>query len=1136
MSKFRWFFRAFLGLAALLNSALGQPVNRVTTAIGNRGAVVRHGDLHPLARTEFDVGAAPNDLRMDRMILVLQPDAGQRQELEDLIAAQNDPESPEYRRWLTPESFGERFGISQNDVDQIVTWLESAGFEVEPVPPSRRTIVFSGTAAMVEAAFQTKIHLYSVQGSRHYANASPPRIPRALADVVEGIASLHDFRTTPMHVGLSAAQIPSPDWTASNGSHLLAPGDFATIYNLSPLFANATDGTGQSIAIIGRTNINISDVQRFRSTFGLPANDPTVILNGRDPGIVSEDEQGEAVLDVEWSGAAAPKAAIKLIVSASTQSTDGVVLSAQYAVNRNIAPVVSVSFGACELSMGASGNQLWNSLWQQAAAQGMTVLVASGDSGVAGCDGPSSAKASYGHNINGLCSSPYSTCVGGTQFNDTANPGLYWTAKNSATLASALTYIPEAAWNQSGSVSGGSGLWGTGGGSSVIYTKPVWQTGPGVPADGWRDVPDVSLTASMHDGYLMYMNNSTYSVGGTSASAPAFAGLMAMAVQRIGSRLGNVNPTLYGFASRQANNGAAVFHDVAAGNNSVPGLAGYTAGPGYDLATGLGSVDAAMLINHWNDPAAPTFQVGATPASYTVRVGASATGAISLTRSGGFKSSVVLSATGLPAGVTASFAPASMNADSTSSTVTINATAQAKAGVYTIQVVAKSENIERSLSIPLTISAACNYSLTPTSASVTAAATTNTVQVTAVAGCSWTAVTTATWIAITGGGAGTATGNVTYSVAANNGSTARSGVLTIVGLSFTVNQAAMAFVLSSNSASVSAAASTGTVSVSATPSTATWTATSNASWITITGGASGKGSQNVTYSIAANTTPTARSGSMTIAGLTYTVTQSGMPCTYTVSPLNAAVGSAAGSYTVEVKAPSACTWTAKSNSTFLAIVASANGAGNGIVSYAATANTAAPRSGTLTVANATVSVSQSAPPPVTATFSMTPGSADYNAAGGGGTVAVASNVATAAWTAVSNASWISITKGAAGKGSDTVAYTVAANSAKTSRTGTMTIAGLTFKVNQAALACSYIVGTGTVTTSLSSGFTISFPVATSAGCAWSATSSATWLAVSTGAGNGNGSAVFQAARNTTGTSRTGNVAIAGVTVLITQSK
>jgi pseudomonalisin len=389
--------------------------------VDDRQTVARPGNLHPLARAEYDSGVAPSDYRMERMMLVLEPDAAQQQALQALLAAQQDPQSSEYHQWLTPEQFGERFGVSNHDLGQVLNWLDAEGFQIEPVAAARRTIVFSGTAAQVETAFHTAIHIYDVNGERHYANATDPRIPAALAAVVSGVASLHDFRSSPQHTGARAL----PDYT-SGGTNYMAPADFATIYDVAALYSSSTDGTGQSIAVLGRSNILMPDVTKFRSMFGLSAVNPTVVLNGPNPGIISSSEQTEAELDVEWAGAVAKNAAIQFVLSASTSSSDGILLSGQYAVNHNLAPVISLSFGLCEAALGTAGNQFWNGLWQQAAAQGMTVLVASGDSGAAGCDSPSETKAVSAAGVNGLCSSPYSTCVGGTQFNEAGNASQYW--------------------------------------------------------------------------------------------------------------------------------------------------------------------------------------------------------------------------------------------------------------------------------------------------------------------------------------------------------------------------------------------------------------------------------------------------------------------------------------------------------------------------------------------------------------------------------------------------------------------------------------------------------------------------------------------------------------------------------------
>jgi pseudomonalisin len=662
-----------------------QPRDRITTFIDDEQRVTLHGNRHPLALAQYDAGAVAPSYRMERMLLTLLPDAAQQQSLNQFVDAQYNPESANYHQWLTPTQFADRFGVSEADAGHIVGWLQSHGLEVEEVTAGRRSIIFSGTAAQVLAAFHTQIRTYNVRDQVHHANASEPEIPSALAEVVGGVVSLHDFHSEPMH---ASARRPSPEFT-SGGSHYIAPADFATIYDLAPLYQQSINGNGQSIAIVGRSNIRIADVRQFRSAFGLPANDPLIIVNGADPGVVSSGEETEADLDVEWSGAVARNATIKFVVSKSTNSSDGVDLSAQYIVNHNLAPVMSTSFGLCEKWLGSSGNNFLSSLWQQAAAEGITVFVSSGDNGAAGCDSASAAKATNGRAVNGLCSTPYSICVGGTEFNDVSNPPLYWSSSNtSSTQASAVSYIPEVVWNESGP---GAGLWSTGGGMSTIYAKPSWQTGAGVPADGKRDVPDVSLTASGHDGYLIYQEGGLYVVGGTSAASPSFAGVMALVVQGTGARQGNANIAFYPLASKQRAGGASVFHDITAGNNNVPGQAGFNATAGFDQATGLGSIDASVLVSHWGDATViPAFQPALSENSLSVRAGANNSVNFNVTVSGGFNAAVVLSATGLPTGASAAFTPATISAPgSGNGLLKVTATASAKPGVYSATVAAK---------------------------------------------------------------------------------------------------------------------------------------------------------------------------------------------------------------------------------------------------------------------------------------------------------------------------------------------------------------------------------------------------------------------------------------------------------------
>ena len=688
-----------------------RPHDRILLPISSDQRVALAGQRHPLARPEYSIGKAAPDLQMQRMVLVLAADPAQDAALAELIRAQQDPESTYYHHWLTPAQFGKSFGISQNDLNQVIRWLEATGFEMNGIPISHRTLVFSGTAAQVESAFHTSMREYLVKGQAHYANATAPEIPIALAPVVRGVVSLHDFRSVPNHV-------VAPQYTASNGAHFLMPQDWATIYDVAPLYNQGLDGTGQSIAVLGRVDVALSDVRTFRINAGLPANDPQMIVNGSDPGFPDCDDELESAMDVEWAGAIAKNSTIKFVTSKSGTS-DGIILSAQYAVNNNVAPIVSLSYGLCEAAMGSGGNAFWNSTWQQAAAQGMSVFVSSGDSGAAGCDSPDLTRASQGQAVSGLCSTPYNTCVGGTEFNDTANSGQYWSQTNGAGQSSALSYIPELAWDES---SWSGGLWAGGGGASIVYSKPAWQAAPGVPADGKRDVPDVALHASIQDAYVVQIQGGIFYASGTSAAAPSTASVMALVLENAGAAQGNANPALYALANQQlSQSGAAVFHDITGGNNSVPGVIGFSAGTGYDQATGLGSVDASLLVNHWASGSTANFVLSPNVASVSVAPGSTATATITLAAQGAFSSPVSLTTSGAPAGVTIKFSSTTLTA-AAPVTVTFTAAANAVAGAATVTITGSGGGLARTAPIAVTV-AAPSFSLAVSAATTVASAT-----------------------------------------------------------------------------------------------------------------------------------------------------------------------------------------------------------------------------------------------------------------------------------------------------------------------------------------------------------------------------------------------------------------------------
>ncbi len=667
-----------------------------------------------------DIARLDGGVRVDRVILVLRrrdPDG-----LARLLADQHDPASPDFHRWLSPAEFERRFGASNEDVTALNDWLTRHGLEVEEVPAGRAALVFSGRVADVEGAFDTELHELFAEGKVRIANVRPPRLPLDLARRVTGLLSLHSFpRRRPL-----ARRAPA---NTSGSSHYLAPADFTAIYNVDALAAAGLNGGGRTIGLLARTNVNVGDTTFFRQYFGLPVNDPVVVLNGPDPGINDSADEDESDLDLQWAGAIAPAAQTLLVVTKTTATNDGVDLSALYAVSNNLADVLSLSYGSCESDFADTDTAFYTNVWAQAAAQGISVTVASGDSGAAGCQPYSDATGTEA-GVNGLGSSPYATCVGGTQFLDASSPSTYWNPANDPTTKKSVKgYIPEETWNASGAVPGGSGLEGTGGGKSVLFARPPWQNVAGLPADNARYVPDVSVAASRRTGYLFVQGHTTvtsglFSVGGTSVSSPAFAGIAALLTQKAGGRLGNLNPLLYGAARAQygaagasasapLSAGSPAFHDVTTGSNSVPGLAGYAAGPGYDPATGLGSVDAAALAAALPAPAPGTadFTLGANPATPVLPPGGSVVVNLSLDQNGIADADAIatVAVAGLPAGVTAEFRPGNPADPATgvlsraqTGTLTLRASGAA-AGTYRLDVTATSGSVVRRIALFLTV-------------------------------------------------------------------------------------------------------------------------------------------------------------------------------------------------------------------------------------------------------------------------------------------------------------------------------------------------------------------------------------------------------------------------------------------------
>jgi hypothetical protein len=664
---------------------------RVTQAIDETQLVRFKGGVHRLARPEFDKGTVSDSAPMQRMLLLLRRSMDQESALTQLMVDQYNTNSPNYHKWLTPEQFGARFGPADSDIQAVTSWLQSHGFQVAKVSKGKLAIEFSGTAAQVREAFHTEVHKFLVNGEMHIANASDPQIPAALAPVIHGLAPLHNFRIKPTHhVAGEFTKITStgevknvkPEFSTSQGAFALGPTDFATIYNVGPLWTAGTDGTGQSIAIIGVSNINLQDVVDFRTLFGLPtggaANTPIVVIDGADPGIVNDGSETEALLDVQWSGGVAKGAQIHFVTAADTDIAQGLILAIFRVIDNNSDPILSLSFGDCEPNEGLNNgpNGLWQPLWEQAAAQGITVTVSTGDSGSAGCDNnnaPPPSPATGGLQVSGIASTPFNVAVGGTDFNDAGIQSTFFNATNDpTTLASAKSYIPETTWNQSctnaffganaeTNCNTGHGpietVGGSGGAShcfslvgttcSGAYPKPAYQLFAGLtgmPADGERDLPDVSLFASAggpasNSFYVVCERDAVSApscnksgsfnflgVGGTSASTPSFAGIMAL-VNQLHGRQGNANFVLYKLAQMQFTagtacntsgppNAACTFNDTTSGTIAMPCakgslnctptgtdttgvLPGFSTTTGYDLATGLGSINANNLVTKW---------------------------------------------------------------------------------------------------------------------------------------------------------------------------------------------------------------------------------------------------------------------------------------------------------------------------------------------------------------------------------------------------------------------------------------------------------------------------------------------------------------------------------------------------------
>jgi subtilase family serine protease len=770
---------ACVSIAAAAHAAPAKPtalvsdspvtISRVTEAVDDTRLVKLSGNTHPAIRAGHDLGLLSRDMLLERLVLVLKRSPEQESALAAFNERQYDPKSPDFHHWLHADEFGKLYGPSDSDIAAASSWLENHGFHIVEASKGRVWIQFNGTVAQVQDAFHVEMHRYMVNGKEHISNDRDPQIPAALAPVVTGIASLNNF--FPKHYSHPGAFVkrdlktgkyteldPAPkpiDGLKTVGSfnggsgvskiepdfgyidpntgyqrEMLGPYDVATIYNVLPLWNESTpiNGKGVKVAIVALSDVETSDFNTYRSSFGLPAGTLSTVHSGTDPGIT--DSQGENTEDVEMVSATAPGAQIVLVSDVDNATTNGLITALTYITDHEVAPILTMSYGECELENGSAANSLFNKTFQQAATAGISSFVAAGDSGSGVCtsqDGDPPYADKYGLAVSGMASTPYVTAVGGTDLQwpfSTNSYTTYWNTTTNSHGATAKGYMPEMSWNDTctnplllkvytaytdveslcnAAINGDPGLVEMGAGSGGVsncttptgstisscaggYAKPSWQAGvTGIPADGKRDLPDVSMFAAYgfqsstgipgsallvcqasaspetscdysNPNYIIYQEN-----GGTSAASPLTAGIMALILQKTGTKQGLANPVFYSLAAKEAYSScnsntvkagnSCVFYDTTTGSNAAVCytggtdcvtnqsgheagiLNGYSATSGYDRTTGLGTFNVANLVNAWPvstsspkvtlSPSSLTFastKVGSTTAAQTVTV------------------------------------------------------------------------------------------------------------------------------------------------------------------------------------------------------------------------------------------------------------------------------------------------------------------------------------------------------------------------------------------------------------------------------------------------------------------------------------------------------------------------------------
>jgi trimeric autotransporter adhesin len=701
-------FACFVALVSMTlslasaTSARAQTAALVTQPVDESRLVQLSGGMPRQLRGAKDLGALDASQPSGRILLLLKRSNKQEADLQSFLQQSHQPGSASFHKWLTPQSFGQRFGLADSDVQQVNGWLQSHGLTVAKVSKGKNVVEFSGTVGQINEAFHTSIHKYDANGTTHYANATEPKVPAALAPAIAGVTQLNDIHPKSMIKTLGQSTYNpkthkgTPQWTYPDGAgypdfYYLAPEDFATEYDVKPVYAAGITGAGQTIGILNDSNIDLSLVAAYRKLFGLPATLPQVIIDGSDPGI--NGDAGEAYLDVENAGAIAPGATIKLYIAGEYGfgAGGGLIFSIVRAVDDDDASILSLSFGESEYDLETAGNQFFNSMWEQAAAQGQTVLVSTGDSGTV---------IDWGLDVNGLASTPWDIAVGGSDFyyTDYATGGAsivnFWTDTNDPNLGSLQKPVTEQPWNttqyglndityeslisqeqSTAAGSGGASDCAVGNIDPVTYNpdcisgyaKPTWQAGVGVPNDSVRDLPDISLFAANGPNGTAWatcafpgdcvdvdpVTGATFvtGVGGTSASAPAMAGVMALIDQKYGAQ-GQANFTLYPVAAQFP----ATIKPIDIGSNNTNCFAYgvgyyigciadpdgdgffsfqvYNATPGFDLASGLGSLDVNQLLTNWGSVSFKSSTTALTLTPTTLTHGQTVTASATVTGTG----------------------------------------------------------------------------------------------------------------------------------------------------------------------------------------------------------------------------------------------------------------------------------------------------------------------------------------------------------------------------------------------------------------------------------------------------------------------------------------------------------------------